>query len=252
MIPDLFIVGATKCATSSIHYQLGQHPDIVASAPKEPRFIEDANHLANIPKLYDDVFEYDAKVRMDGNPNHLVIGYVPERIKILNKKAKILIVVRNPIDRIESHINYFMNMRPGREQDDFDNIVIDNIINFNLDKFATEGYFVPTMCKEWGNYKSMYIETGFYTHYIDKYLDLFDVCVVNFDNYVKNTELVIAELVDWLGLDPFTLTDTKPKNVDRGDKRVLSELHRATLIEAYKKSNEQLFRIIGEQKSWSC
>ena len=49
-IPNLFIVGAPKCGTTSLHYWLSQHPEIFMSDPKEPFYFckdlhEEADNL---------------------------------------------------------------------------------------------------------------------------------------------------------------------------------------------------------------
>ena len=36
--PNLFIVGAPKCGTTSLHYYLNQHPDVYLCEPKEPNY----------------------------------------------------------------------------------------------------------------------------------------------------------------------------------------------------------------------
>ena len=55
--PDFFLVGAPKCATSSLQMLLLQHPDIFMGRPKEPFFF-----LADLPGLSEvkDRAAYDA------------------------------------------------------------------------------------------------------------------------------------------------------------------------------------------------
>ena len=56
MVPDLFVVGATKCATSTLWHQLSQSEHISASEPKEPRLLEDGLSLNTVRDRYSEFF----------------------------------------------------------------------------------------------------------------------------------------------------------------------------------------------------
>ncbi len=49
MRPNLFVVGAPKCGTTSLHYYLAQHPEIFMSNPKEPYFFGKDNISTPFP-----------------------------------------------------------------------------------------------------------------------------------------------------------------------------------------------------------
>jgi hypothetical protein len=38
--PSFLILGAARCGTTTLHHALGQHPDVLVSTPREPRFFE--------------------------------------------------------------------------------------------------------------------------------------------------------------------------------------------------------------------
>lgn len=244
MVPDLFIVGATKCATSSIHQELSHSGYISASSPKEPRLLEDGLSLETVKERYRDYFG-NKDFRVDANPNHLIIGYVPDKIKLINPDAKILVVVREPVDRLISHLSYFINMRPGRED------YIDVHAPVHLDMFRLEKDYVPYMCPEWGNYKPMYVETGCYVHYIPRYSNLFDTKLMVFEDYIADPQKEIDELMDWVGLPKFKVLGEK-RNVTRGDKIYLTEHTTSMMKQFYRPYVEELFeRTNAEIKSWN-
>ena len=240
MVPDLFIVGATKCATSSIHYQLGQSGWIGTSMPKEPRFLERGLSIETAKEGYNKCFGGDAFL-VEANPNHFVIGYAPEKIKLINPDAKILIVIREPVSRTISHINYFRNMRPGREA-----TKISMLADFDLDKFDCEADYVPYICEEWGNYKPMYIETSCYIHYIPRFARLFDTRIVIFEDYIENPQGEIDQIMDWIDYPRFELKDTRIRN--QGEhKWQPSESSMRGFKELFKPYNEKLFTRLGRE-----
>ena len=39
-LPNFFLIGTAKAGTTSVHYYLSQHPDVLMSDPKEPLFFQ--------------------------------------------------------------------------------------------------------------------------------------------------------------------------------------------------------------------
>ncbi len=175
-IPKLFIVGATKCATSTIWHWLCQNPQMQQPTIKETPFIDQefqkgVQHYTN---EYFPALKFGTKMTFDANPNLFVIPWAAERIRMVNQNAKIIICMRDPYERCYSHWQYFHTMRPGREPDSFADTISKNKIDFNLYKFAYEGDYMASVCQMWGNYRRMYIETSMYYHYIENFKQRFD------------------------------------------------------------------------------
>ena len=253
MIPDFFIVGATKCATTSIAHQLNQHFGIEMSNPKEPRILEADFHEKGWVSEYANYFDpenYGKNIlRGDSNPNNFIIGYVPERIKLLNPDAKIIIILREPVARLVSHINYFIDMRPGREKCCFNHILMDNYQKLDPDKFWWEGAYVPYMCREWGNYKPMYIETGMYMYYIRKWEKHFpdSMLLINYEEFVENPQGEIDRICNFLGVETFVPQDTRHRNKGKPATPTMEAAENLRFIadNIYEKTNKELFDYIG-------
>jgi hypothetical protein len=104
--PNFFIVGAAKAGTTAIHAALQQHPEIFMSRVKEPGFFSPDisvrtqwnSDLAAYLSLFADA--EDAKVRGDASPAYLYSRVAAERISEFDPDARILIVLRNPVDVI--------------------------------------------------------------------------------------------------------------------------------------------------------
>ncbi len=108
MLPNLVIIGAMKCETTSLRYYLRAHPEI-AMAPGGLNFFVDEGNWHRGPAWYGAQFG-TAAVRGDTSPryaNYPLTREVPERMHALLPDAKLLYIVRDPIERLVSHYCHY-------------------------------------------------------------------------------------------------------------------------------------------------
>jgi len=103
---NLFIIGASKCGTTSLWHMLNNHPEVFMSTPKEPRFFSFSNYLKRI-EWYESLFENVSNETIIGEatPTYSETTLIPEiplRIHQYNPNAKIIYIVREPISRLKS------------------------------------------------------------------------------------------------------------------------------------------------------
>jgi hypothetical protein len=109
--PNLFILGAAKCGTTSLWHYLRQHPDIFMSAWKEPSLFSDTyNAVPNIVD-YMDIFAAagDRKVVGEASVAYLPTARAPAALQAFCPDAKYLVILRHPADRAYSlyhHMRY--------------------------------------------------------------------------------------------------------------------------------------------------
>ena len=124
-MPNFLIIGAMKSGTTALYYYLEQHPEIYMSPVKEPNFFSSqeqenaADAVTNIG-TYQDLFRGGSGKKALGEASHSYL-YEPRaaaEIKRYVPEAKLIAILRNPIDRAYSH---FLHMvRTGMEPlDDF-------------------------------------------------------------------------------------------------------------------------------------
>ena len=111
--PDFFVVGAPKCGTTSLYRWLVGHPQVFMSAhPKELHFFA-ADQLAKTGMRYPDdlsrylaVFDSDAARAAhrvgEASTSHLEAPLAPARIREFNPDARIIAMVRDPVDMVAS------------------------------------------------------------------------------------------------------------------------------------------------------
>ncbi|MEM3092768.1 MAG: sulfotransferase, partial [Candidatus Nitrosocaldus sp.] len=122
--PNLFVVGFSKCGTTALIDYLSEHPDVFVPWLKEPHVlytstrmpswasrgkIEDRvgkykMNLSSYLSLYSSALHY--KYRVDGSTSYTFNTTTAKRIKEFNPDAKIIICIRNQLDRLISTYLY--------------------------------------------------------------------------------------------------------------------------------------------------
>lgn len=115
-LPTFFIIGAAKAGTTSLHFYLDQHPEIQMSAIKEPHFFSGpengvpyAMRRVDSLKDYERLFDATVRVRGEASPSYTESPRrpgVPGKIKELVPRAKLIYLVRDPIERTVSHYQH--------------------------------------------------------------------------------------------------------------------------------------------------
>ena len=106
--PNLFIVGAMKSGTTSLHYYLDAHPDIFMSQEKEPGFFVREFWRDKPEATYLSLFQAGAGRRYRGESSTHYAKLptypgVPARIRAYSPDAKLIYIMRHPVERTISH-----------------------------------------------------------------------------------------------------------------------------------------------------
>jgi len=113
------IIGAMKSGTTTLHHILTQHPEIVPGVRKELNFFKRRKKRTRGVAAYEALFPRLDKARyaytLDSSPNYTKPGrwdFAPRRIAALPGRKRLIYVLRDPIERIDSHIAH--NVAEGR------------------------------------------------------------------------------------------------------------------------------------------
>jgi len=131
MLPNLIVIGAMKCGTSSLHHYLSFHPEVFMSKPKELDFFVKTMNWNKGIKWYESHFYEDSranniKIYGEASTNyskHPTYMGVPSRMHSLLLDVKLIYLIRHPIDRIISH--YIHNYYNENEDRSFSEILSD-------------------------------------------------------------------------------------------------------------------------------
>lgn len=112
-LPNLLIIGAQKCGTTALHYYLRPHPEISMSRVKELNFFIEELNWKRGSAWYSGHFDARAAVRGESSPDYTAHPYyagVPERMHSLVPDARLIFMVRDPIERVRAQwIHHYAN-----------------------------------------------------------------------------------------------------------------------------------------------
>ena len=187
---NTFIVGAPKAGTTSLHHYLNQHTDVSMSSVKEPNFFsfKEVSPLfykslcIKTSEDYHKLFDEQKKIMGEASVSYLFYDEVSKRIHDYNPKAKIIVMLRQPIERAFSH--YLMDCRLG-----FCSVSLEDILN-NPQKHQ--------------QFYQQYVKLGNYYSQLKRYLSIFpkgQVQVIFYENFKNNTSAEMSSLFNFLEID---------------------------------------------------
>lgn len=200
-LPNLFIVGAGKAGTSALYSYLRLHPDIFMSPIKEPNFFCADLHF-RIPRLsnedYAQLFATGryCQYRGEASVSYLLSASSASGIRTYSPDAKIIIMVRNPIEVMQAR--HAQNVVCGDE----------DIFDFNealdAEPARRSGYRVPDSATvvEWLFYR----EWVNFSEQICRYYDEFprdQIFVGVYDDFRHDTRSFYKSLLDFLQLPAY-------------------------------------------------
>jgi hypothetical protein len=106
VLPNLIVIGAAKCGTTSLHEYLDEHPEISMSREKELNFFVPEKSGGRSLEWYERQFEERAPVRGESSPAYTAHPFFPgppARMRALIPEVRLVYLVRDPIERTVSH-----------------------------------------------------------------------------------------------------------------------------------------------------
>lgn len=106
--PNLFIIGAMKSGTTSLHHYLNSHPAIFMCEPKEPQFFVDTPHRPKDLDWYLGLFASASEEQYLGESSTFYTMLPQSRgaaakIHAFNPRSRLVYIMRDPVDRVISH-----------------------------------------------------------------------------------------------------------------------------------------------------
>ena len=205
-IPNLFIAGLPRSGTSSLHYYLGQHPEIFMTRIKEPNFFacdfheeSDAFHNKQLYFPYRTREKYlrlykhwkNEKIAGEASWTSLYSKMAARRIQQFNPKAKIIIALREPVSFLYSY-HSAATFALGEGIQDFKEALTIETERKN-GKSLGKRVIVPSWL--------FYSEFARYADHVQRYLSVFNrdqIKIILFDDLKQDTARVYNTILEFL------------------------------------------------------
>lgn len=194
--PDFMIIGTQKGGTTSLYYYLAQHPQIMPSLIKEIDFWSSKFergidwYLAHFPPILNG----QQILTGEATPSYLDDRNVAERLFNVFPEMKLIVLLRNPIDRAISHYYQWVSM---------------NWEFRSLDvAIASEIEALESCGNNYWNQPNSYMARGVYIKFLKKWLSVFpreQVLILSSEKFYENPAETVQQVFQFLGLPDYVL-----------------------------------------------
>jgi hypothetical protein len=257
LLPNFLIIGAQKSGTTTLYKYLNKHPNVHRSWFKEVHFFDryykkGVNwYKSHFPlKIYKNmIVKFSAKAFITGeaSPDYLFYSHVPKKVYSIIPKVKLIVLLRNPIDRAFSHYNHeFLRQR--------EYLTFDKAIRLEKKRIKLEK---AKVLENNTNYSFIYdhftyCTRGIYANQLYNWKRIFptkQIFIINSEKFFKKPQKIYSKILEFLCLPEHKLIYQKKFNVGKYKSKLDKKL-REELIEFYKPHNQRLFNMIGERYDW--
>ena len=236
---DFILAGAQKSGTTALHYFLCKHPNITMGDQQEMHFFDnDAMFVSQVD--YEELHKHypplgTPTIAGDCTPSYIYHEPAAERIWKYNPKIKLLILLRNPVDRAFAHWN--MQRFRGREPLDFFDAV-------RQEKTRIAGV-PPAEARRFA-----YVDRGFYGQQLARLFKFFpreQVKALKFEEFKEEQRETLVSIFSFLRLEPLRSVRTKDRNIVPYE-RAMNWEERIFLYNLFAEDIAKLEQMLG----WDC
>jgi hypothetical protein len=270
-LPDFLIIGAQRCGTTSLYNYLVEHPSVSPAFMKETHFFDfnfhkgvnwyraffpSAGLLSSPYQVPLQARHSDARPpgqRSDGRrqrltgestPYYLFYPHAPRRVKETIPGVKLIVLLRNPVDRAYSH--YHHEVRTGAEKASFE------------DALERERETMPrevAKIREDARYTSFshvhhaYLSRGIYVDQLQPWVELFGrerMIIISSEDFYADPATAVGQVFDFLGMPGWTSSRYKKYNEAQYDR--MDTAIRDRLIAYYKPHNQRLYEYLDRER----
>jgi hypothetical protein len=213
--PDFFIVGAQRSGTTAMMTYLGKHPEIFMVNDVEPHFFGTDLHRPTYirdERSYQSLFNEAKDEKRVGEKS---VGYLYSKraaveIKEYQPSAKIIIMLRNPVDVLYSRHSrrvYF-----GNED------IFDFEAALDAEEDRRQGLQLPKGVGLREAWRLLYRDRVKFVEQVQRYLDTFgreNVHIIIFDDFINDTASVYRDTLRFLDVNPDFQPEFQKLNIDR-------------------------------------
>ena len=259
VLPDFYIIGAQKCGTSALYDYLVQHPNIHPCTTKEPRFFDKYYHRGinwykscfplKIKKNLETKLFHRKFLTGEATERYLEHPHVPKRLKNLTPNAKIIIILRNPIDRAYSHYNMRHNSK--KEELSFEEAI-------EKESQRTKNEYELMLNDE--NYYSFdyfhhsYLDRSIYVDKIQNWMKIFpknQFLILQSEPFFKNPDETYQKVLEFLQLPKWQLKKYEKIGSGKYSNPKMKSETRSKLSKYFRPHNEKLFKLLNMTYDWN-
>jgi len=257
VLPNFIIFGVSRSGTTSLYQYLVQHQNIEPCAIKEPRFFDmyfdrginwyRMNFPSQFQKFIFNKINHKKFITGEASGAYLQNPHTPKRIYQFNPNMKLILLMRNPVDRAFSH--YKRKVKNGSEKLSFEEVIDQeqSRIDGEMEKMENNSNYYSSI------YHSLsYLTTGLYVKHLKnwlKYFPLKQILILENGELLRDPQMVYNRTIEFLGLPKWKLSNYR-KFSKQDLKLDMNQKTREQLLDYCKPFNEDLYSLIGKRFDW--
>jgi hypothetical protein len=256
LLPDFLLIGAAKAGTTTLHAWLAQHPLVVPSTTKEVHYFDYEFYRGE--DWYRTHFPHEREraafagehgrpfLTGESSPTYLSHLWAPERIARALPGVRLLVVLRNPVDRAYSQ--YQMSVRESLED-----------LSFEAATEREQARLRPELARSRRDrhYRSLplakhsYLHRSHYDDQLARWLELYpreQIRVLRAEDLAERPLQTLAAAYEHLGLPPHR--PERLKHLHTATYAPMAPETRARLVEYFRPRNARLSELLGFDVDW--
>lgn len=271
LLPDFLIIGAQKAGTTSLFNYLAQHSCVL---PPRGKRSKDGAIVAGNKELhyFDRQFErgirwYRSHFRLpkyfqfsnkfitgEATPDYISHPHAPKRVAELIPQVKLIVLLRNPVDRAYSHYVHNVTGRVKETRPVKEAIFADEqMIEAELTRMLKDNEYKSSFYDRYS-----YLYRGIYVQQIRHWLNTFtrnQLLILRSEDLFNDPEEIYRETLQFLGLPDEQLEEYKVFNPQKSSNRVkiapqMDADLRKKLVDYYSPHNQELYQYLGKNFGW--
>ena len=276
MLPSFLILGGSRSGNTSLFAYLTEHPNIMPGSLKAFYFFQYFTN--NKTSFYRSQFPIKRKnlITCDSTSSYFVHPLIPARVHKLLPSAKLIVILRNPVERAYSEFHYTVAL--GLElTENFEDVIKSELKRIEI------GNKKPELKIETTNYNHSafsHLRDGLYVQHLERWLKFFpneQLLVLHTKDLSTNFDNTLAKTFEFLNLPKYQIENRieknkidkiRPlsghvrniyKNIDSKTRTLFNVQNypeiksetRKFLQDFFRPHNEKLFKMIGKRFDWN-
>ena len=248
VLPNFIIIGTVRSGSTSLYYNLCEHPSIIPAAYDEIGFFDSNFHLGL--NWYRSMFPTEKEMKRikektkfaitgEDTPFYFWKKETVDRITKAIPNSKLIVIFRNPVDRAYS--NYYLGIRAGTEKSTFEEAIDEEISFIKNHSF-----------RECVDRKRSYLSKGFYGKQFEIWEKKFNekkLHVISTEDMKKQPQETMSKVFKFLEIPEYNIKNPQKQKSVIYEK--MNEDTRKRLLEFYGPHNEELFNKINQRFDWN-
>ena len=254
MFPSFMIIGGRRCGSSSLFNYLSEHPRTASSSRKEIHFFDTKFHKglkwyrSHFPtNFYKSLYQSKHKKNLlayEASPYYLTHPIAPKRISNILPNIKIIVLLRNPVERAFSDWKH-----AGQETLTFEEALKQESqkIDGEEERIIENPNYISLT-----HWRRAYRYQGNYKKFLKRWFDYFpkeQFHIIKSEDLYHNTSSVMNDVYKFLNIESFELEKYDRFNFT-DDKIKMNIDTRKKLIEFFKPLNQELYDFLDLDFNW--